>query len=209
MLERITDKIKEYPEITFGLIIVLLIIIFGLAIALAVSKCDNTATATKKKLNKWPDYEKDNPFSIQLRGTNYCLQPKTKADSLITENGSNLILNEGCDENRYKYKVLPEGQIQQFKHVDSKTDKIIGGNCLHPKIGTNKAEAKENEEIVFNNNCNDSWPDNMTHTLRYTYENGKIKNNKTGLCLKADTKSNGSIIRLVKNCDDASEFDLI
>jgi hypothetical protein len=194
------------------IIIFLLMVIFGLGIALGMNKCNcstntntNTNTNTKKN-DKWPDYDKDHPFSIQLRGTKYCLHPK--GDSTTPENGANLVLNEGCDENQFRYKVFPDGQIQHYKHIDSKTDKIIGGKCLHPKEGTNQKSAKDNDEIVFKDICDDSWPTNTPDTLRYTYENGKIKNKKSGLCLNADSNAINSVIRL-KDCKNASDFDLV
>jgi hypothetical protein len=150
---------------------------------------------------KWPNNENDAPVSFKLKGTDYCLQPKG-ANKTKPEDGTNLILNEGCDKNEYRYKVLANGQIQHFKY--DLEGKPMGGSCLHPKIGGASQAAKANEEIIFNKNCNEITAD----TLRYEYEDGKIKNKKSNLCLKADKNEKDSIIKLV-DCKDASQFDLV
>ena len=147
----------------------------------------------------WPSYNA-NPFSIKLRNTNSCLHPN--GGSHTPNYNTNLVLYEGCNEDRLRFKVFSDGQIQHYRPPNT----VLGGSCLHPQSG-NQAIAKDNDEIVFRNTCDDYWP-NMAHTLRYTYENGKIKNTKSELCLKADGTGNNSTIRL-KDCNSASLFDLV
>jgi hypothetical protein len=148
-----------------------------------------------KSSKKWPNNENDAPVSFKLKGTDYCLQPKG-ANKTKPEDGTNLIINEGCDKNEYRYKVLANGQIQHYKNDAG------GGSCLQPKIGGATQTANANEEIVFNKNCD------AVENLRYEYEDGKIKNKKSNLCLKADKNEKDSIIKLV-DCKDASQFDLV
>ena len=69
--------------------------------------------------------------------------------------------------------------------------------------------AKDDENIVFRNGCDDDLP-NMPGTLRYKYENGQIKNNKSGLCLKNFGNKNHVEDKIkLTTCNKGSYFDLI
>ena len=117
-------------------------------------------------------------------------------------NGTKLVLHGGCNEDRLRYRVFRDGQIQHYRPPGTS----LGGSCLHPRTG-NTEPARDNDDIVFWNTCDDYYP-NMAYTLRYTYDNGKIKNIKSGLCFKAEGTGDNSTIRL-KDCNSASLFDLV
>ena len=164
-----------------------------------VRPCNNKACAAT-----WPAYSAS-PFSIKLRNTNKCLHPE--GGDWNAGQGTNLVLWEGCNEDRLKYKVFTNGvggSIQHYRPPGT----VLGGKCLWPEnVGNNRIAAR-NEVIKFKSGCDDSQPGQMAHTLRYTLENGKIINNKSGLCLKTDHGGDGAYVRL-QDCSNASVFDLV
>ena len=164
-----------------------------------VRPCNNKACAAT-----WPAYSAS-PFSIKLRNTNKCLHPE--GGDWNAGQGTNLVLWEGCNEDRLKYKVFTNGvggSIQHYRPPGT----VLGGKCLWPENGGNNRIAARNEVIKFKSGCDDSQPGQMAHTLRYTLENGKIINNKSGLCLKTDHGGDGAYVRL-QDCSNASVFDLV
>jgi hypothetical protein len=184
-----------------SIIVILAFAILGIVIENNKKVCPECPLCPTKemlcKYNKWPDYEKDRAFSIQLKGTKTCLQPKSSERS--PANNTNLVLNDSCDEDRLRFKVKPDGQLQHYKPFNDKDKTEI---CLHPKAG-----GIDGDELIFMNTCDDN-KSGQQNSLRYTFENGQIKNKLSGLCLNTDKIGGDSLIKF-KNCDTASVFDLV
>jgi hypothetical protein len=176
------------------LIAVILLILYLTAKGNAETKCSTS------KYTKWPKKGQDRAFSIRLRDTDRCLQPKV-VDDRTSVNDTNLILNDGCDDDHLRFNILPDGQIQKYKPPSKNYDKT--NMCLKAKT------VNDGGEIIYNNNCDDNDTGPIEKTLRFTYqEDGKIRHNISNLCLRTDNSDAGSLIKL-KKCEEGSKFDLI
>jgi hypothetical protein len=159
-----------------------------------------TSCNLKDCANKWPKYS-DPPFSIKLRNTNYCLKPESGTHT--PNNYNRLIYSEGCNEDRFKFKVFDDGQIQHYRPPGS----YNGGKCIHPHTRS-RTQSWLNDpynRLYFVEDCGD-YERNIENSLRYTFENGKIRNKKSGLCFKKQDQDNKIILA---NCSNASLFDLV
>lgn len=205
VLKYITETIEENPGRTLLFFSVIIFILFVTTLVYAFKQCPPCPECPQceicdMKYKKWPEYEADRAFSIQLKGTKSCLQPKGSDRTPV--NNTNLVLNNGCDEDRLRFKVKPDGQIQHYKPFNKNNDRDKSEICLHTKAG-----GIDGDEIIYMDTCDDNKP-GQVNSLRYTFENGKIKNNKSGLCLNTDNIGADSIIKL-KDCKNASQFELI
>ena len=180
-------------RIVYGIIGVLCIGLITLGIFYAIlqnSKCSTN------KYQAWPNSKKDRAFSIKLQDnnpdTNRCLQPNPIAKNDLLLNDTNLILNNDCDEDHIRFKILNERLLKQHGNLND--------ICLKTKDVSGRIE------IVYDKDCTDKGK-YIYKDSKIIYENDNYKD-ANGKCLKIDSNDILSKVTL-QNCENATNFDLI
>jgi hypothetical protein len=102
-------------------------------------------------------------FSIR-HNSGKCLHPA--GGSSNPSNGTRAVLYDGCDEDRLKFSLTPQGVL---KHKAS-------GRCLHPQGGS--ATPGNNTNIVFHDGC-----DNESVLSFIFNDKGSIQHKSSGRCI--------------------------
>ncbi len=111
------------------------------------------------------------PFSIRNK-SGKCIHPSGG----IANNGTELVIYDGCDEDRLKFEFTPRGSL---KHKS--------GKCVHPNGGT----AKKGVHLVYHDGCDED-------RLKFEFTpTGALKHTQTGLCVHPENASSSNNTKLL------------